>query len=650
VRLLLDNGADINSVSYEPEGFTPIMAAAVAGHTETVQLLLDRGADLTIRDCDNTTLLDATMLAGHRDTVQVLLKAIGGPNYPLESIALDIAVADSIEAITSRMLAAGISYATTDREHHQEKSAARISEVLRQGGRLVRPKAFTNMVYVALHEENVEVVHSLSRFFDRRTNTHLPNGDTPLTFAVRRRNTALVEELLDWGHDISIESRCPTDENYTPLLQALVDLDEDCERDTSVVDVLVDSKRCKLMAGKDARSTPFDYVLSHYSRWTNGVALPLLSRMWRSVEHIQDDRSDDGSTLMHSAVWYGRTDLISSLLSKGADINAKDKRGCTPFLLECQSNAKILRILISHGADPHVKDTDGQGALHAAAGAGHVGVITQLLSLNLPLDLHDNNGYTPFSWAVICGQEDAALHLHHKGASIPTNTFRHGRTLLHTAASLCMEKLVPVLYSNGSFNMNAQDDMGFTPLALACRNGSIDLVSALYVRSAEIRIAHYAHDSPPHLTLAAGNDAVAEFLLKRCADAFARGREGDMPLHLAAKHGNPVTTQLLLEMLGANIEALDGMGRTPLCVCAGAFIARILLDHGANINFADSKGWTALHYAVAREDVDTFNVLVGAGASLEARTLDDGLDVYDRIDRLEEGVAGPFKAILRLPY
>jgi ankyrin repeat protein len=649
VQLLLDKGADINSVSYEPEGLTPIMAAAVAGHTGTVQLLINRGADLTIRDCNNTTLLDATMLAGHRGTVQVLLKALGGPNYPLESNALDIAVADSIETITSLMHAAGISHAITDPINHSANLVSRISLLISQGGYLIRSKAVANMMYAALHGGHVQLVHSLTRFYYRPTNIHLPNGDTRLTLVVRRRNIALVQKLLDWGPDTSVESRRPTGENYTPLMQALVDLDEDCERDTSVVDILVDSKRCKLMAGKDARLTPFDYLLSHYSRWTYEVAGPLLSRILRSVENIQDDRSDDGSTLLHVAVWYGRTDLISSLLSKGANINARDKRGCTPFLVECQSNARILRILISHGADPHAKDIDGQGALHAAAGAGHVGIITQLLSLNLPIDLHDKNGYTPFSWAVICGQEDAALHLHSKGASIPTNAFRRGRTLLHTAASLCMEKLVPILYSNGGFDMNAQDDMGFTPLALACRNGSIGLISALYVRSAKIRIAHHAHDSPPHLTLAAGNDAVAEFLLKRCADAFTRGREGDTPLHLAAKHGNPVTTELLLDLLGANIEALDGMGRTSLCVCAGAFIARILLDHGANVNFVDDKGWTALHYAVAREDVDTFNVLVGAGASLDVRTLDDGLDVYDRIDRLEEGVAGPFKAISRLP-
>jgi ankyrin repeat protein len=219
--------------------------------------------------------------------------------------------------------------------------------------------------------------------------------------------------------------------------------------------------------------------------------------------------------------------------------------------------------------------------------------------------------------------------------------------LLHTAASLCMSKLVPALFKNGGFDINAQDGMGFTALALACRNGSTDLITVL-LSGALISTANHAHDSPLHLALAAGNDAVAWFLIGNCADIDARGREKKTPLHLAAAHGNTETARLLLD-LGADVEALDGSDRTPLCVCAGASIAQMLVDHGADVNYVDSNGWTALHHAVARECIDTFNVLVGAGANLDARTVDDGLDVYDRIERLDEEVVGSFRKIARLP-
>src|SRR5688572_14016559 len=64
VRMLLDLGLDPNSANVD--GRTPLMAAALKGATEVVQLLVDRGADLNRRDKGSRDTVNANaVMAGH---------------------------------------------------------------------------------------------------------------------------------------------------------------------------------------------------------------------------------------------------------------------------------------------------------------------------------------------------------------------------------------------------------------------------------------------------------------------------------------------------------------------------------------------------------------------------------------------------------
>lgn len=78
-----------------------------------------------------------------------------------------------------------------------------------------------------------------------------------------------------------------------------------------------------------------------------------------------------GETLLMVAVIYGRTDMIRSLLSMGANVNMKDARGKTAvhkavFL----DHIETLKLLIEHGANVLEKDRDGYTPLDHARGAG----------------------------------------------------------------------------------------------------------------------------------------------------------------------------------------------------------------------------------------------------------------------------------------
>ncbi|KAH7308661.1 hypothetical protein B0I35DRAFT_99586 [Stachybotrys elegans] len=73
VRLLLDNGADIEGKTESRSGQTPLLWAAYKGHRAIVQLLLDRGADINSKDDFDQTPLFCASYEGHEAVVRQLL-------------------------------------------------------------------------------------------------------------------------------------------------------------------------------------------------------------------------------------------------------------------------------------------------------------------------------------------------------------------------------------------------------------------------------------------------------------------------------------------------------------------------------------------------------------------------------------------------
>jgi len=74
VRLHIEAGTDIN----EPEPFngsTPLITAATFGKTEIAQLLIDAGADLSVKNKDGSTALHTAAFFCRVEIVQMLLDA-----------------------------------------------------------------------------------------------------------------------------------------------------------------------------------------------------------------------------------------------------------------------------------------------------------------------------------------------------------------------------------------------------------------------------------------------------------------------------------------------------------------------------------------------------------------------------------------------
>lgn len=90
------------------------------------------------------------------------------------------------------------------------------------------------------------------------------------------------------------------------------------------------------------------------------------------------------------------------------------------------------------------------------------------------------------------------------------------------------------------------------------------------------------------------------------------------PLGVAAKNGHDDVVMLLLEK-GADVNKRGGFGlTTALMETRSTIVAKLLLDHGADVNASDLGGYTALMSAASDGCIDVARLLLSSGAKVNA--------------------------------
>ena len=76
LRTLLDAGVHVHAHAQTPNGVVPLIHVSFGGDAATVQILLESGADVNVKDGDGATaLMYALLIRGDADVVKVLLDA-----------------------------------------------------------------------------------------------------------------------------------------------------------------------------------------------------------------------------------------------------------------------------------------------------------------------------------------------------------------------------------------------------------------------------------------------------------------------------------------------------------------------------------------------------------------------------------------------
>ena len=264
------------------------------------------------------------------------------------------------------------------------------------------------------------------------------------------------------------------------------------------------------------------------------------------------------ATPLIAAAENGHLDCVKILLRYKANITS---RGRISFWNGTQTGSKLLRWYGSRSTTP----------LAVAAVNGHVDVLRCLVENRADVNARMDSNLTALMIASKNGHINVVKYLIEHGANIEFQD-EDGSRALHYAVCHKSDScdVLKCLLEKGA-EVNAQTHLNRTPLMLASQNDHVNLVTCLLENGANVHLQdadghtalHYAVSSSVHRD----SCCVMRCLLKNGADVNASV--------------NGLYTPLMLACRAKRINLLT-----------------FLIEHGADIDFQDTEGNTALHYAV----------------------------------------------------
>ncbi|KAK4084332.1 uncharacterized protein Triagg1_812 [Trichoderma aggressivum f. europaeum] len=367
----------------------------------------------------------------------------------------------------------------------------------------------------------------------------------------------------------------------------------------------------------------------------------------------------DGSTPLHEAVKKKNSRLVQLFASLGANINTKVPNAST-LLIEAVrlQDHDTAWVLLNAGARPNEQDINGKSALFYAIERQDNDLVWLLInggaSVTAPSLAKKTGGkntdmyrQTPLEQALRRQNHSAAWLLCQYGASPDAVIDETGRRLLHLAAYrgdleavrlliqrgasttvqgeggltalhyavlLDREDIVTLLASNiaEASSLDVTDAKGFTALSLATQRKNPTATQILVHRGASCKVADPRGLTPVHHAARLGFKKGLRMLLDSGGDPNSVDNNDFTPVHHAV---NGYTDSGLVKMLaesGANLDAEDGSGRTPLMLAAQLGkheLVVCLLDVGADAEVEDGGGHRAYHYG---ESYPNIQELLGA--------------------------------------
>ena len=232
-----------------------------------------------------------------------------------------------------------------------------------------------------------------------------PGTDGPLHDAITRRDFASVQEQVRRGADVNASGMY----GRTPLYYAAL-----YGESNIVVYLLNEGADPKKGASWKGNDTPLHVAAAHGHIGCVKALLP------KSV--LVDIRNNVNQTPLHYSARNRHPDVVRLLLDHGADVNATDTMGTTPleypsgFVDNYHSNyQETVEILLAHGAEVRHVDRNGETALHEAVFMGNAKVVEILLDHGADPNVSGIRG-TPLKWAKSKGYEDIVILLRKYGA------------------------------------------------------------------------------------------------------------------------------------------------------------------------------------------------------------------------------------------
>ncbi|XP_046546810.1 ankyrin repeat domain-containing protein 50-like [Haliotis rubra] len=489
----------INSKS--GNGQTPLMLAAEGGHRGVFDLLVSKGADLSLKDTSNNNILHMACRGGCVEIVRrVISDNISGIN------------STGSNGRTPLMVAA-------------ERGHTTVIGVLKQHGcdLSVTDADRNNLLHIAClggHDETVLHVLSLDLF---DINCRGKGGRTPLMVAALAGNRQVFDVLVRKGGDPSL-----VDDDGNNILH-IASLGDDVEMVKYVLSLSnadINSRgrygRTAVMLAAESGHRDVFYFLV-----CKGSDLGCVD--------------DNGDSILHVACIGGHVTMVECIISLDiVDINSGGQYGGTPLMAAAEGGHRdVLDLLISKGGDVSLVDDYNNNILHVVCIGGNADIVKYVLSKHV-VDINSRGEYgrTPVMIAARWGHKGVFDLLVSRGGDVALVS-DHGDNILHVACYGGHVDMVKHILYKYHVNLDTRNQYGRTAVMVAARMGYVSVVDLLIRRGADVSLVNDEGDNLLHVACSGGHLAMVEYVVLRdLVDINCTELLGMTPLMLAAKHGH----------------------------------------------------------------------------------------------------------------
>ncbi|MEZ5039610.1 MAG: ankyrin repeat domain-containing protein [Saprospiraceae bacterium] len=127
-----------------------------------------------------------------------------------------------------------------------------------------------------------------------------------------------------------------------------------------------------------------------------------------------NSHASDGFTALSLAAFFSQLEVVKYLLEQGADPNiaAKNPSNIAPIHAAVAANhLGICELLVQHGANVNLSQTQGVRPLHAAAHRGNLAMVQLLVEAGAEVNAQMENGDTALDFAEKDGHEEVKQYL-----------------------------------------------------------------------------------------------------------------------------------------------------------------------------------------------------------------------------------------------